>query len=532
MWLENDDENNPTGQTTSGNNLSVGAGGGSTSAGGQTANGQSTGTTSNPSTLSPIQSNKPQQQFATVQDYLGSNQSQGNDLGQKFTAGLTEAANTDKSGIDTAVAGAQNEITSGAAPYDANLVQKAVSDPTSVANDPNQLSSFLKQWNASYSGPSSFEASDQYTPAATAANDASQKAAELSSAGGQQQILHDQFGVYGQGNQGLDQALLQNSSAYPTVQTAAPAFQSLNDYLTNKSTALDTQAQQAQTDANAAKTNTQNAFANSLTGFQTDLNNRTTAAQQQAKTQLTQYQNDLASGDPAKIQADLTASGVDPTTVKNITSYLSNLNKDYGITPPIASSYIGNPNVDINASTVATPEDYAKAAALGKLTGQDFSGVLNPADVSKAGTGTLNQNAFKSNDLQSYLKQGLDIQDQSVITGNPTLKTVLPDINDFKIGSSTGQQYVDAFKRNGSQGYGSGNFNALPPAMQSIANQALQTLPAQDRDLAKDSFSTSGKFSNWLQQLTQSYGSGNTAGIQSAGTLALLNSLANYAKGV
>lgn len=484
MWLDNSDDENQTnvnGQAAPANSLSVGAGEGGASAG-QTANGKTSGTTSNPSTLNPVQSNQPQQNFATVQDYLGANKQQGEDLGQQFTAGLTDAANTDKSSIDTAVAGATNDINTGTTNYDAGLVNNAVANPTSVANDPNQLNSFLKQWNASYSGPASFEASTEYTPATTAANDASQKAAELGSAGGQQQILHDQFGVYGQGNQGLDQAILQNSSAYPNVQAAAPAFQSINDYLTNQSTALDAQAQQAAANTAATQTNTQNAFANSLTGLQTDLNNRTTAAQQAAQTQLTQDQADLASADPAKIQADLQASGVDAATTKNITDYLTSLNKDYQITPNIPASYIANPNVDINTGDVATAQDYANAAALQKLTGVDYSGVLNPANVAQAGTGTLPQQAFKSADLASYLQQGLKTQDQSILTGTPDLKTLISDPSNVQQGTQVAQQYIDALKRNGSPGYGSNDITKLPPSLQQLLSQVNQGVSMVSRD--------------------------------------------------
>ena len=118
---------------------------------------------------------------------------------------MDQAATADQGAVAGAVNQTQKDINSGTVNYDADLVNKAVATPTAVTSDPNQLNSFLGQWNAAYTGPSSFETSNNYGTAATANTDAQQKQAEVATPGGQQQLLSDQFGVYGQGNQGLDQ---------------------------------------------------------------------------------------------------------------------------------------------------------------------------------------------------------------------------------------------------------------------------------------------------------------------------------------
>jgi hypothetical protein len=447
MWVDSsqDEEN----QNNQGNNLSVGAGGGTASqpvsSGGFS---QPTGTTGNPSTITPTETNQPQQKFATVQDYLGANTQQGNQLGQAFTSNLTNAANTDKSAIDTAVAGATSDINAGTTNYDPNIVSKAQANPSAVANSPDDLNSFLKQWNAAYTGPSSFETSTEYTPAAAAANDASQKAAEVGTAGGQQQLLADQFNVSGQGKQALDQALLQNSSSAPTINAAAPAFQSVNDYLTSQSAALDAQAQQAAANTTAAKTQTQGAFANSLTGFQNQINAETTAAQNNAKGTATQWQSDLASGDPTKVAADLQSAGVDPSTIQSITGYLTSLNKDYGLNPNLSQDYTFNPAVDLTAANVATPQDYQTAAALSQLTGQDYSGVLNQANAAQAGTAG-NPNQINAAAMTPELKAQLAEQDKEFLAKPVNIGTALPNLTDSSAATQYAQKYVDAVQRSG-----------------------------------------------------------------------------------
>lgn len=468
MWLDNPTDEEQKGNQNPLNSPSVGAGGGAAAP---------SGTSSNPSTLNPVQSNQAPQEFATVQDYLGANKQQGEDLGQKFTTGLSQNITDEKSAIDSAAGQTQQDITAGTTPFDSALTAKATSNPTEVANNPDQLGSYLKQWNASYSGPSSFEASKNYGTAAGALTDAQTKQAETATAGGQQQLLQDNFGVYGQGNKGLDQAILQNSSAFPAVQDLSKQFGTVQDYLGQKAGTVNTQATKAAADTAATKQQTQDALQGNVTNFKSGLDAKTAAAQKAATDVMAKYKSDLASADPAKVQADLKASGVDDATTKNITDYLTALNKNYGINPNISDAYIGNPTVDISNANVATPEDYARAAAYGKLSGVDYSGVLNPADISKAGTGTLQQNAFKSNDLQGYLKDQLTMQDKSRLSSDaPKLNTLLPDVTNIDQGSKIAQDYIDAANR---QGVKATN-GILPPVLQGLANQAITVaLPAR-----------------------------------------------------
>lgn len=423
MWLEpeQEDQNKPSAPTSP----SVGAGGGTTGTG---------GTTANTSTQNPVQSNQPQQQFATVQDYLGANQPQAEKLGQDFSSNLNQSAVNEKNAIDTATAGTKNDITAGTVNYDPNLTTTALSNPTVVTNNPDQLGSFLKQWNAAYSGPQSFETSNEYGTAAGAANEAATKQAESKTAGGQQQLLQDQFGVYGQGNKGLDQALLQNSSAYPTVNTGQQ-FQNVQDYLASQANDVNSQATAANAATQAAKTNTQNAFTNNLSNFQNDLNTRVAAARNNATAQLEGTQN------------------------QTLAPNLDILKNEYGITPDLSGQKTFNANTTITPSNIATPEDYAKATAYQQLTGTDYSGVLNPANAGQAGTGTNVDTGAAIAPLQQYLQNQIKQKDtERLATTNiadlskgMNLANITDPAhqNDVALGQQTAQGLISVAQRNG-----------------------------------------------------------------------------------
>lgn len=395
MWLEPDEDvkqNNPGNP----NSLSIGAGGGS-------AANPTPGITGNPSTINPIQSNAPKQDFATVQDYLGANKPQGEDLGQKFTTSLSQSQTGEKQAIDAAANQTKNDIATGSTSFDSGLVNKAVADPTSVVNNSGDLNSFLKQWNAAYTGPSSFENSTNYAPATAAANDATTKQTELGTVGGQQQLLQDQFGVYGQGNKGLDQAILQNSSYFPQVQDQGKQFGTVQDYLGQQASDVDAAATKAATDTAATQKQTQDAFANSLTNFQGDINSKVAANQAAATTQANKYQADFASGDPTKIVADLKEANpnIDATTIQQ---YLTAYAKDFGKPSDLSQFYSYNPATAITAANTATQADYDKAAALQQLTGKDFSGVLSPTNVAEAGTAPSATSGINSVPIADYLR--------------------------------------------------------------------------------------------------------------------------------
>lgn len=410
MWIDEEKNQQDPYNRLASNTPSVGAGEGAVA---PTPN--SGGTTANPSTLTPSAPMQPTQQFATVQDYLGGNKTQGEQLGQKFTSSLEDTANKEKNTIGQATNQTLGDISAGSTGFDSNLVSKAVSTPTEITKSPDNLNKFLGQWNAAYKGPSSLEESNNYAPVATAANEAKSKAEQLKSTGGQQQLLQDQFNVYGQGNKGLDQAILQTSSYYPKVQEQAKTFGSIQDYLGQQSQNVAAKAEEARKSTEQTKQQTQQAFQGNLDKFGKDITTRVGAAQQSAQTRADASKATLAklaSLSPIEQKTYLDQSGNTPAEQKTIMDYLNTLRGQYNAKPNIepGAYYSGNPMVDVNAANVANKNDYDRAAAYQQLTGENYGGILNPGDVSKANTYGSSP-TLDTNRLGGYLKNQVGAKD-------------------------------------------------------------------------------------------------------------------------
>ncbi len=477
MYIENPDEEQLKSQSSS--SPSVGAGGGGVAIG---TGGTSTG--GNPSTISPIQTNPTNQSFATVQDYLKANQPQGEEFGQQFVSTVGQGVGQAKSAIDTSSQNAQNEVTAGTVNANPGLISEALKTPALVANDAGKLAEFQKEYNAQYSGPSSFESSDQYAPAASAVNAATQTGTELGSTGGREQILQDTFGVYGQGNKGLDQTLLQNSSAYPNIPPLEKSFQSVQDYLKAASANTNAAATNAAKTTEATKTTATAPFSNSLTNFQNKVNSEVQVAQQQAQTGGSAIQNDLATGNGAALSKDLKDAGVSPENVASISEYLLALNKDYRQNPDLSNYLTSNPISDITSANVATPEEYANAAALQKLTGTNYSGVLNPANAGQAGTAnTLPQ--VNAKDLQSYLRNNLSQRDSEMVSGKNLISSVLPILNDPKAVQDYAGTINNAISRQLTAAYSSNDpkqYQAVKQQVQALHGQILNYIREHSGD--------------------------------------------------
>lgn len=455
MFVENQNNQDLTDEEKKqqANTPTVGAGGG----GAQTVGGTSIPATGNFSTTSPVQGQQPVQQWATAQDYLKANQPQAEALGSKVQESLTGTLGEAKGAIDTGAAAAKSAIEAGTTPYNEALVTEAATSPTKVAGDEGKLADFLKQWNASYTGPESFETSESYTPAVTAAQTGTTKAAELGSTGGRENLIGNQFGVYGAGNKGLDQAILQQAPQYGQIQELAPQFAGLNDYLTQQATGVNAAATAAKTASEEAKAKTQGAFTGKLTDFQSQLMAKTQTAQQEAQKVADKYNLDLSQGNEDQVVADLKSAGASDKDLQSIRDYMTALTDLYKgqITPSQITSF--NPATYITPENVATPEDYANAAAYQKLTGTDYSGILNPASVAQAGTAPTAAGSMKPADIQQYLQKNVATHDQELIAHAKDPNAVaqylgLPSLNGYERtdtanGYKTAQYLIDSIRR-------------------------------------------------------------------------------------
>jgi len=398
MWLENKDkEEEALKQPGQVNTPTVGAGGGASMTGGST-----TPATGNFSTTSPVQAPQTTQKWATAQDYLSANQPQATEMGKKVEASLTGTLGEQRGVIESAAQKAQQDITGGITAFNPEIASTAAMKPTEITQSPERLQDFMKQWNASYQGPTSFETSESYTPAAEAATKAKEIGENIKTPGGRTQLLQNQFGVYGAGNQALDTSLLGQAENYGQIQQLAPQFTGLQDYLAKQSQDISGKAGEAQATTQTTQQQTRAALEGNLQKFQTDLAARVGTTQQEAQAKTQQYLADLATGNATKVAADLQAAGIPADQIKPIIDNLTILNQQYKYNPDLQAGYNYNPAVGITKENVATPEDYAKAQAWAQLTGETgYTDILNPEQAGQAGQIPDVNKGF----LPDYLKQ-------------------------------------------------------------------------------------------------------------------------------
>lgn len=413
MWVNEDKDNE---EQNTALNPAVGGGAGGTS--------DNPSNTANVSSPAPMKQQQAPNRFASVQDYLKTNRTQGQELGQNFLNKTQDIATNTQKDVSDSAANVKNTINTNQPTFDQGLIDQAKADPTKITGNESTMNSFLKQWNNSYGGPSNFENTTDYTKASEAANKAGQTAEQLKTLGGREQILQDQFGVYGQGNKGLDQALLQTSDKFGDIQNTVPKLNSVQDYLKAQSAEIQNQATAAQQQAQNNKEQFQGAFTGGggiVNQFKTGLDTRLADTQATAAANTKEVQDAIAQNKQlsdkqlgllgitkeqysdllnkaqqvAQIGAATPEGMVGTANVSNPKANISNL-KDY--------LTLQNPSAQITRENVASAEDYARDAALAKLTGG--SSYLNQGQVNEAGKASTDMVGLDYDSaLKNYLTQ-------------------------------------------------------------------------------------------------------------------------------
>jgi uncharacterized protein (UPF0335 family) len=494
MWIENKEDEKEIKSPTQTNAPTVGSGGGAV------AGVSTTPTTGTVSTMSPVPAQQPTQKWATAQDYLTANQPQASDLGKKVETSLTGQLGTQKGTIESAAQKTQQDIAAGTTAFNPEIARMAVETPTEITSSPERLQDFLGQWNAMYKGPASFETSESYTPAVEAATKAKEIGENIKTPGGRTQLLQNQFGVYGAGNQALDTSLLSTAENYGQIQQLAPQFTGLQDYLARQSQDISGKAGEAQATTQAAQQQTRGALQGQLEKFQQDLENRTQSTQQIAQQLVDKYKADLDSGNTSNIYNDLQKAGFDIKQAREITNYMSTLKETYGVTPQMSGFYTFNPATDITKEKVASPEDYKKAQAWAQLTGdQGYTTVLNPAQLDQAGTAVAAQAGLKPNEMKAYLTKQVKTHDNELLAHNTIQEMgqkLGVSIDQIMNDAATAKRVVDSiaaardriitFGNTEGDQKASTRYNAFQKAFQKIADE-----------FHSDTYSWDPKTNNW-----------------------------------
>jgi len=322
--------------------------------------------------------------FVNVADYLSKNQ-EGSANIANAAAGKLEQQRDEAGGL---VSGAgtkfNSDVSAGTTNLDQGTLDSALSSPETFVQDPNNTAKFLAMRDAAYKGPQSLQSTDYFAPADTKVKGLSATATGLGTEEGRNALVQSLSDHPTQGKTSLNQLLLQgNPESAQKIQDTAGTFKSIEDQwaqlLANAPSAVDT----AKATTDATRTTTQGRLGDTTGQFKTGLNDKLGAAnaeRDQWNTNYTNLNNKLNNSANGQ-GVDLNQLDLDTLGIGDAFPYLTKLNafnqdlSKYGGPIPL-STYVGSQgNANTNIPTlggVASPEDYAREAALQQLSGQDL----------------------------------------------------------------------------------------------------------------------------------------------------------------
>lgn len=173
-----------------------------------------------------------------VQDlkaYLEANAPQAVQMGQNIAQNLTNQAGQITGDINQAATDTSNQVAAQNVAPNQELVNQAAANPTEFVKNPQNVTDFLAQKNATYNGPSAWETTPEYTNVAGEVKNAVNAAPDITQPSGVASLVRGQEKNPTVGMQNLDTLLLQgNPDAMSPIKAAVPQVQALNDYLSGK----------------------------------------------------------------------------------------------------------------------------------------------------------------------------------------------------------------------------------------------------------------------------------------------------------
>lgn len=375
--------------------------------------------------------------FTNLGSYLQVNAPQIQGMAEKVAGQLGQTYDTAKGAVDTGSQAIQNQIAAGYAAPNPELVEQAAANPTEFASTPENVAAFQAQYGNQYTGPASAEVTPDYTTTQGAVQKAVNDAANLGNYGGLQSYLTTNLETNPtQAMSALDTALLnQSPEAISQINTAAGRFPGLTDYFNQMLTQQNQNIAGAQTAAQTAAQAAQNRFIgeggvvptyeNTLTNRVNDLRSQMAGQESTLLNYLKQPSFSVGTRGQGPYPADILAGLNMTNDSMSSLAYRNAILRAYGntINPTTGNPfYTGeidfskyanpiNPEVGIQLQNAATPEDYAKFAALQLLTGNNLGNFLNQENLAQAGqtpTNYLNFDYNKARDWADTLLGSLD----------------------------------------------------------------------------------------------------------------------------
>lgn len=392
----------------------------------------------------------PSAPWANISSYLSANGPQGKQTADKIAGGFNQQYQDIQDSTNTASQNFTNAINQNTVGLDQNLFNSATSDPTSFAKDPNNVSAFKKAYGATYNGPTAFESTPDYANIQGKIQ-SGQKNAGLLSQGesGVQSLLQNVGHNATPGQNSLDSLLLQEDPGnYQAMAKAAAPFAGLNDFLSGKVSNLDQAARTAAGTTGQTAQTLQGAFTGDkgvIPTFTQTVQGRLPTAISAAQQRATEAAAALHTDKPTSQQlADLGLTSEQFNKMYSENAALPN----YATKTPgqpgrlDLSSFLSqaDPYSVLNSANVATPDDYAEAAALSQLTGQDMNSILDQKNASQGGTANLNLSRFDPsglNAVDSMFNQWAQSQQMQGTPDANGVVSVTPNVSTPAIGPVT-----------------------------------------------------------------------------------------------
>lgn len=152
--------------------------------------------------------------YQNLNSYLTANQ--GNGFGQQFVGDVNNTVNQAQSAQQQGLQNFQGASDAGSTKLNQGLIDQAINDPNGFSKNADNMTAFQGQLNAKYSGPQAFSDDQAAYQQAQGATQRSQDTAQAANTEpGRFALLNNYFGNsnYTQGQQGLDNLLLQGDSA-------------------------------------------------------------------------------------------------------------------------------------------------------------------------------------------------------------------------------------------------------------------------------------------------------------------------------
>lgn len=423
--------------------------------------------------------------FVNVSEYLGKNPDASKNLGDMAVGKLEGERDAAKGAVLDTQSKFGQQVEGGSTKLDNDFLSGALSNPTGTASNPESMAKFMALRDASYKGPQSVETTDLFAPTQAKVTALGQKAQGIGTEAGRNSLVEGLSVNPTEGKTSLNQLLLQgNPDAAERVSNAAGSFKDVDSQWQAFLQSAPGQVSQAKASTDQAREATRSGLKQATDSFSTQLKDQTTKATQDRDAFNMKYQNvNKAISDNSFDSTTLSDAGLGKDAYPYMQK-LQSLNQGLGYynSPVQLSNYAttpGNANTNVpTAASVASPEQYAREAALQQMSGADL-GLPDQMETPYSANGNMPTLDY----MGAFGKAGSELSrlDSDLLKTNAGVKEwayAAPNSPNMPITPELQAGLLSAMNRQGSAGYYSDvNASLTPPAGPSVLTAQQAGVP-------------------------------------------------------